>query len=96
MYTICQEKPKTHEPGWTLMAARVLVVDDERVVTEVVGRYLQREGYEVSLASSGDEALRLAQEWVPDLIVLDLMLPVVDGLEVCRRLRHKSQVPILC
>jgi two-component system, OmpR family, response regulator ResD len=77
------------------MAARVLVVDDERVVTEVVGRYLQREGYEVSLASSGDEALRLAQEWVPDLIVLHLMLPIVDGLEVCRRLRHNSQVPII-
>ena len=77
------------------MAARVLVVDDERVVTEVVGRYLQREGYEVSLASNGDEALRLAQEWSPDLIVLDLMLPMVDGLEVCRQLRHDSQVHII-
>ena len=77
------------------MAARVLVVDDERVVTEVVERYLQREGYEVSLASDGAEALKLAQEWAPDLVVLDLMLPVIDGLEVCRRLRQDSQIPII-
>jgi DNA-binding response OmpR family regulator len=78
-----------------LMATRVLVVDDERVVTEVVGRYLQREGFEVSLASNGAEALQMAQEWSPDLIVLDLMLPAIDGLEVCRRLRHDSSVPII-
>lgn len=77
------------------MGARVLVVDDERVVTEVVERYLQREGYEVSLASDGAEALKLAQEWAPDLVVLDLMLPVIDGLEVCRRLRQDSQIPII-
>jgi two-component system response regulator ResD len=95
MYVVSQGKSKSHEAGGTLMAARVLVVDDERVVTEVVGRYLQREGYEVSLASNGDEALRLAQEWSPDLIVLDLMLPIVDGLGVCRQLRHDSQVPII-
>ena len=77
------------------MSTRVLVVDDERVVTEVVERYLQREGYEVSLASDGAEALRVAQEWVPDLVVLDLMLPTVDGLEVCRRLRGESSTPII-
>ena len=77
------------------MPARVLVVDDERVVTEVVERYLQREGYEVSLASDGAEALRVAQEWAPDLVVLDLMLPTLDGLEVCRRLRHDSSTPII-
>ena len=57
------------------MASRVLVVDDEKVVTEVVERYLRLEGYEVSLASDGNEALRVAQGWTPDLIVLDLMLP---------------------
>ena len=57
------------------MASRVLVVDDEKVVTEVVERYLRLEGYEVSLASDGNEALRVAQGWAPDLIVLDLMLP---------------------
>ncbi len=75
--------------------ARVLVVDDERVVTEVVERYLSLQGYDVSLASDGEEALRLAQEWAPDLVVLDLMLPKIDGLEVCRRLRRDSEVPII-
>src|ERR687891_119412 len=95
MYTISQEKITTQEPGGTPMPARVLVVDDERVVTEVVERYLQREGYEVSLASDGAEALRLAQEWAPDLVVLDLMLPTIDGLEVCRQLRRDSPTPII-
>jgi DNA-binding response OmpR family regulator len=95
MYTIGQGEAGTKEPGERPMPARVLVVDDERVVTEVVERYLQREGYEVSLAFNGAEALRLAQEWVPDLVVLDLMLPVMDGLEVCRRLRQDSQIPII-
>jgi DNA-binding response OmpR family regulator len=65
------------------------------MVTEVVGRYLQREGYEVALASDGETALRLAKEQRPDLVVLDLMLPRVDGLEVCRRLRGESQMPII-
>ena len=74
------------------MATRILMVDDEPVVTEVVERYLRLEDFEVSLASDGVEALRIAQEWVPDLVVLDLMLPGMDGLEVCRRIRKDSQV----
>ena len=77
------------------MATRILMVDDEPVVTEVVERYLRLEDFEVSLASDGVEALRLAEDWVPDLVVLDLMLPGVDGLEVCRRIRKDSQVPII-
>ncbi len=77
------------------MATRILVVDDERVVTEVVERYLSLENYEITLASDGAEALKIAQEWAPDLIVLDLMLPGVDGLEVCRRIRKESEVPII-
>ncbi len=77
------------------MATRVLVVDDEHVVDEVVERYLLREGYEVALASDGAEALRRVKEWAPDLVVLDLMLPEVDGLSVCRQLRHDSQIPII-
>ena len=76
-------------------ATRVLVVDDEPVVTEVVEQYLRREGYEVSLASNGAEALRLVQVWTPDLVILDLMLPVVDGLEVCRRLHQETHLPII-
>ena len=74
---------------------RVLVVDDETMVTEVVGRYLQREGFDVDLAGDGEEALRLAREQRPDLVVLDLMLPKVDGLEVCRALRRDSDVQII-
>jgi DNA-binding response OmpR family regulator len=77
------------------MSVKVLVVDDERIVTEVVERYLAREGYEVRLAADGNEALRVGLEWSPDLIVLDLMLPGIDGLEVCRRLRADTQVPII-
>jgi DNA-binding response OmpR family regulator len=74
---------------------RVLVVDDEAMVTEVVGRYLQREGFDVDLATDGEAALRLARERHPDLIVLDLMLPKIDGLEVCRSIRRDSDVPII-
>jgi DNA-binding response OmpR family regulator len=75
--------------------AKILVVDDEPMVTEVVGRYLGREGFEVTITADGEEALALARQWSPDLIVLDLMLPGVDGLEVCRTLRRESRVPIV-
>lgn len=74
---------------------RILVVDDEPIVTEVVQRYLLREGYEVAMARDGIDALRQARETAPDLIVLDLMLPALDGLEVCRQLRGESAVPIV-
>ncbi|MSQ15159.1 MAG: response regulator transcription factor [Dehalococcoidia bacterium] len=74
---------------------RILVVDDEPVVTEVVGRYLGLEGFEVATADNGEKALKLAHEWVPDLVVLDLMLPGIDGLEVCRSLRREGPVPIV-
>jgi DNA-binding response OmpR family regulator len=74
---------------------RILVVDDEPMVTEVVERYLMRDGFEVSTAYDGDKALALAQSWAPDLVVLDLMLPGKDGLEVCRALRREGEVPII-
>lgn len=77
------------------MTARVLVVDDERMVTEVIERYLAREGYDVRLATDGNTALRVGLEWSPDLVVLDLMLPGIDGMEVCRRLRAATPVPII-
>jgi DNA-binding response OmpR family regulator len=75
--------------------ASILVVDDEPMVREVVQRYLAREGYLVLTAADGAAALRLADEAAPDLIVLDVMLPAIDGLEVCRRLREQSQAPIV-
>ena len=69
---------------------RVLVVDDERPLVDLVSRYLAREGYEVHGAFDGEEALRQAARLEPDVIVLDLMLPGIGGLEVARRVREDS------
>lgn len=74
---------------------KVLVVDDDVRTVELVKLYLSREGYRVLTAYDGVEALRLAREGRPDLIVLDLMLPDIYGLEVCRVLRRESDVPII-
>ena len=75
--------------------ARVLVVDDEATLIDTIRYNLRREGYEVHVAGEGNEALRLARASAPDLVVLDLMLPGLDGLEVCHQLRRESTVPIL-
>jgi two-component system response regulator ResD len=72
----------------------VLVVDDEPTIVEVVSRYMERAGYETLGAADGPEALRLAEERDPDLIVLDLMLPGIDGLEVMRRLHERPGAPV--
>ena len=74
---------------------KVLVVDDDAKTVELVRLYLDRDGYQVLSAYNGVEALRLARESYPDLIVLDLMLPDIDGLEICRTLRRESDVPII-
>jgi len=74
---------------------RVLVVDDDAKTVELVKMYLNRDGYRVLTAYNGNDALKLAREGHPDLIVLDLMLPGIDGLEVCRILRRESDVPII-
>lgn len=74
---------------------RVLVVEDDLTVAEVVTRYLEREGFRVEAVSDGLEAVRRATETLPDLVVLDLMLPGLDGLEVCRRLRALAPVPVV-
>ena len=65
------------------------------MVAEVVERYLKREGYAVSVAADGEAALRAADAFEPDLVVLDVMLPVIDGMEVCRRLRERSSLPVI-
>lgn len=77
------------------MPARILVVDDDRKITALLRRTLAYEGYQVDLAGDGRQGLLSAREYSPDLVILDLMLPEVDGLEVCRRLRAGSDVPIL-
>jgi len=74
---------------------KVLVVDDDKKTVELVKLYLERDGYQVLTAYDGIEALRLARQRCPNLIILDLMLPDIDGLEVCRILRHESDVPII-
>jgi DNA-binding response OmpR family regulator len=74
---------------------RVLVVEDDTEIADVLRRTLRQEGHEVRSAGDGVEALRLAEEFLPDLVVLDLGLPKLDGVEVCRRLRAESDVPIL-
>jgi DNA-binding response OmpR family regulator len=74
---------------------KVLVVDDDAKTVELVKLYLDRDGYQVLTAYDGVEALRLAREGYPDLVVLDLMLPDIDGLEICRTLRRESDVPII-
>jgi len=74
---------------------RILVVDDEPNIIELAKLYLEREGYQVAEAANGQDALSKFSTVNPDLIVLDLMLPDIDGFEVCRRIRTKSTVPIL-
>ena len=76
-------------------AQSVLVVEDEASIASFVSLYLKNAGYEVRTAANGTEALISVQKSQPSLIVLDLMLPDIDGIEICRRIRQKSDVPIL-
>ena len=73
----------------------IVVVDDEPMVREVVTRYLRRDGFHVTTAADGEEALRVIAETDPDMVVLDLMLPAVDGLTVLGEVRRQSQVPVI-
>src|SRR5436190_23362897 len=73
----------------------VLVVDDEPIVRDVVARYLQREGFETLEAADGLQAQALVREHEPALVVLDLMLPGMDGLQLCQWIRGRSQLPVI-
>jgi len=77
------------------MSARILIVDDEPPIVDVLAYNLRRANYEVIIARDGEEALTKALHEQPDLIILDLMLPRLDGLEVCRALRREHNVPII-
>jgi DNA-binding response OmpR family regulator len=77
------------------LPGRIVVVDDDPTVADVVGRYLVRDGHTVECVHDGHEALRRIAEQQPDLVVLDLMLPGIDGLEVCRRLRERWPIPVV-
>jgi DNA-binding response OmpR family regulator len=75
--------------------SRILVVDDDQTVGDVVSRYLQRAGHEVIIATGGPSALQLATATPPDLVILDLMLPGMSGLDVCRHLRDIGPLPVI-
>ena len=77
------------------MDKKILVVDDDYKTAHLVEVYLKKDGYRVAVAHDGKEALELAGKVRPDLVILDLMLPEVDGLDVCRLLRAESKVPII-
>jgi two-component system, OmpR family, KDP operon response regulator KdpE len=74
---------------------RILVVDDERQITRVLSRGLTTQGYDVHTAADGEAALQTFSDWHPDLVVTDLSMPIMNGLELCRRLRAFSEVPII-
>ncbi len=77
------------------MKERILVIEDDRHIRDMLRRGLVFEDYDVEIAENGEDGLRIARDKVPDAVILDLMLPGIDGLEVCRRLRQVSNVPIV-
>jgi DNA-binding response OmpR family regulator len=81
--------------SWGTAVRRILVVDDNKKIVEVLSAYLEAEGYAVDTASTGDEALEKAGENPPDLAVLDIMLPGVDGLELTRRFQADHDTPVI-
>jgi two-component system alkaline phosphatase synthesis response regulator PhoP len=81
--------------GGVVSRRRVLVVDDDENIVQLVKMYLERDGYQVWCALNGPDAIEMARRVRPDIVVLDLMLPGVDGLDVCRELRRDSSIPII-
>src|SRR5699024_10859585 len=77
------------------MAKKIVVVDDEKPIADILEFNLQREGYDVHCAYDGNDALELIVDVVPDLVRLDIMLPGIDGMEVCREVRKKHDMPII-
>jgi two-component system KDP operon response regulator KdpE len=75
--------------------SNILVVDDEPQITRVLKTTLSSQGYGVRTASDGDEALQMLKEWTPDLVITDLRMPNLGGLELCRQIRAKSRIPII-
>lgn len=77
------------------MAERILVVEDEKPIAEIIQYNLEKDGYRVRIAYDGEEALVLAEQFKPELVLLDIMLPKLDGIAVCKRLRETQTIPII-
>lgn len=91
-------EPSQQTTSSPLRRTRILAVDDERSILDIIRRRLEPEGYEVITARDGEEALKVALEWEPDLAILDVIMPKMDGLELCRRMREHpslSALPVL-
>lgn len=74
---------------------KILIADDNEDITDILSTYIEKEGYEPVVARDGEEALKLFEEEIPALVLLDIMMPKIDGYEVCRKIREKSSVPII-
>ena len=74
---------------------KILIVDDDNNIAELISLYLTKECYDTRIVNDGEEALKAFASFAPNLILLDLMLPGMDGYQVCREIRHKSNVPII-
>jgi two-component system KDP operon response regulator KdpE len=74
---------------------RILVVDDEPQITRALGTSLSSQGYDIRAANDGETALEIMKDWTPDLVITDLSMPNMGGLELCRRLRAGTQIPII-
>ena len=74
---------------------RILVVDDEPQITRVLRTSLSTQGYDIRVANDGETALEIMKDWIPDLVITDLSMPNLDGLELCRRLRPATKIPII-
>ena len=77
------------------MNSRILVVDDEKNIVDIIKYNLKKEGYDIITASDGEEAIALNEEYEPDLILLDIMMPKLDGYAACRKIREKYDTPII-
>ena len=77
------------------MQNKILIVDDDENICELLNLYLKKDGFDTSIAYNGRQAVELAENYNPDLILLDIMLPELDGWQVCREIRKKSEVPII-
>ena len=90
-----QNPDNSTHPSIVTREKTVLIVEDDANTADLVALYLQREGFQALTANDGEQGLSLAERYRPDLVVLDLMLPKIDGWEVCRQLRQMSDVPVI-